>query len=121
MYGTDKNLVMPFNKILLSVIYVKIRLARELLVWNSCTSYNEFNENLTDGLFTLVHVWKDGWTWSPRKTFLFSFVKGAQEWFSFFVDKEESIIFFHMIHVYTLLFLFLKTFSVHLPRSLNSR
>jgi len=40
MYSTDKNSVMPFNKVLLSLIYVKLRLARELLVWNS---YNEFN------------------------------------------------------------------------------
>ena len=67
----------PFNKLLLSLIYVKLRLAREILVWNSCNSYNEFNENLTDVLVTPVHVWKDGWAWSPRKTFLFSFVKSA--------------------------------------------
>jgi hypothetical protein len=105
MYNTDKNSVMPFSKVLLSLIYVKLRLARELLMWDSCNSYDEFNENLTDGLVTLVHVWKDEWTWSPRKTLLFSFVKSTSEWFSFFADKEESIIFFHMIHIYTVLFL----------------
>jgi len=75
--STDKNSVMSFNKVLLSLMYVKLRLARERFVWNSCNSYGKFNANLTDGLVTLVHVWKDGWAWSPRKTFLFSLVKSA--------------------------------------------
>jgi len=68
---------MSFNKVLLSLIFVKLRLARELFVWNSCNSYDEFNENLTYGLVTLAHVWQDGWAWSQRKTFLFALVKSA--------------------------------------------
>jgi len=77
VYRKDKNSVLSFNKVLLPLIYVKLRLARELLVWNSCNSYDEFNENLTNGLVTLGHVWKEGWAWSPRKTFIFALVKSA--------------------------------------------